>query len=223
METKMTKICWRVLRNKDDHALAMARLIELASGELEPESEEFEEFELLGLLIEHYESKKFPMDKPDPIEAIKFRMDQQGLSHADMRQYIGSSSKVSEVLNKKRPLSLSMIRRVHDGLGIPADILIQDINAIEWNLLDSTEEFSISGALLTNCQVIADQFFEKKYVGSISSITEREISPKTFITEKKREEINPFVKLAGVFGITTAITPTQNDEFNNYRKFSLTS
>lgn len=129
----MTQNSWRIIKNESEHALAMARLIELASGDLEPETDAFDEFELLGLLIEHYESKSFPMDKPDPIEAIKFRMDQQGLTAVDMRQYIGSASKVSEVLNYKRPLSLSMIKRLHTGLGIPADILIQDANSIEWS------------------------------------------------------------------------------------------
>ncbi|HHT0484543.1 TPA: helix-turn-helix domain-containing protein [Klebsiella pneumoniae] len=136
----MNRTNWRIIKNSEEHAAAMARLIELASGDLQPGTEDFDELELLGLLIEHYESREFPMDKPDPIEAIKFRMDQQGLSHADMKQYIGSASKVSEVLNRKRPLSLSMIRRLHDGLGIPADILIQDMSAIEWSLVDAEEE-----------------------------------------------------------------------------------
>lgn len=127
MGGEINEIFWCLLKNSKEHALAMARLIELASCDLKPKTEEFEEFELLALLIEHYEAQKFPMDKPDPIEAIKFRMEQQGLSQSDMKQFIGSSSKVSEVLNRKRPLSLTMIRRIHDGLGIPAHILIQDI------------------------------------------------------------------------------------------------
>ncbi|XBY07297.1 transcriptional regulator [Escherichia coli] len=92
------------------------------------------------------------MDKPDPIEAIKFRMDQQGLSYADMKQYIGSASKVSEVLNRKRPLSLSMIRRLHDGLGIPADILIQDMSAIEWSLVDAEEEETAMTSVIARCE-----------------------------------------------------------------------
>ncbi len=70
----------RIIKNSEEHAAAMEKLIELASSDLQPGTEDFDEFELLGLLIEHYESRDFPMDKPDPIEAIKFRMDQQGLS-----------------------------------------------------------------------------------------------------------------------------------------------
>ncbi|MFB0711435.1 type II toxin-antitoxin system HigA family antitoxin [Buttiauxella noackiae] len=141
----MTQTCWRIIKNDEEHALAMARLIELASGDLHPETDAFHEFELLGLLIEHYESRAFPMDKPDPIEAIKFRMDQQGLTPADMKQYIGSASKVSEVLNYKRPLSLSMIKRLHSGLGIPADILLQDVNSVEWSPISyGAEDFAMA-------------------------------------------------------------------------------
>ncbi|WP_299996915.1 hypothetical protein [uncultured Cedecea sp.] len=141
----MSQKTWRIIRNTEDHAMAMSRLIELASCELQPGSDEFEEFELLGLLIEHYENKQFPMEKPSAVEAIKFRMDQQGLSQSDMRQYIGSASKVSEVLNYKRPLSLSMIRGIHRGLGIPLDILLQvderflskNTDTNEWEILGS--------------------------------------------------------------------------------------
>ncbi|EGC4576951.1 transcriptional regulator [Escherichia coli] len=148
----MNRTSWRIIKNSEEHAAAMERLIELASSDLQLGTEDFDEFELLGLLIEHYESREFPMDKPDPIEAIKFRMDQQGLSYADMKQYIGSASKVSEVLNRKRPLSLSMIRRLHDGLGIPADILIQDMSAIEWSLVDAEEEETAMTSVIARCE-----------------------------------------------------------------------
>ncbi len=83
--------------------------------------------ELLFLVIGDYEEKHFPMDSPDPIEVIKFMMDQQGLKKKDLIPYIGSASKVTEVLNGARSLSLSMIRRLSEGLGIPADILIQPL------------------------------------------------------------------------------------------------
>lgn len=130
---------WRIFKSHEDYESGMARLLHLAESDLQPNTDDFDEFELLSLLVGHYEETAFPMEKPDPIEAIKFRMDQQGLSQVDMRQYLGSASKVSEVLSKKRPLSLSMIRRLHDGLGIPADILIQDMKCIEWTELDSQE------------------------------------------------------------------------------------
>ncbi|EKK7717307.1 hypothetical protein PO816_004262, partial [Cronobacter dublinensis] len=131
---------WRILKSKEDYDHAMDRFLQLADAELELNTDALDEFELLSLLIGHYEESHYRMDKPDPVEAIKFRMDQQGLTQADMTQYIGSASKVSEVLNRKRPLSLSMIRRLHNELGIPADILIQDVNKLEWAHLDLGDE-----------------------------------------------------------------------------------
>ena len=80
---------------------------------------------MLAVLIEKYEQEKFPIEQPDPVEAIKFRMEQEGLINKDLASYIGSESKVSEVLNGKRNLSLNMIRRLSVGLGISAEILIQ--------------------------------------------------------------------------------------------------
>jgi len=98
--------------------------------ELDPKTgtEEGNRLELLTLLISNYEEYHFPLDIPNPIEAIRFRMEQQGLSQKDIIPYIGSRSKVSEVLNGKRPLSLKMIRALHRGLGIPAEVLLQESN-----------------------------------------------------------------------------------------------
>ena len=81
--------------------------------------------DVLATLINAYESEHFPMDPPDPVEAIKFRMEQQGLSRKDLEPFIGTRTRVAEVLNRKRNLSVAMIRRLHEGLGIPADILIR--------------------------------------------------------------------------------------------------
>jgi len=89
-----------------------------------PGSKEESELELLGLVIEAYERKNVPPANPDPVDAILFRMDQLKLKRKDLVPYLGSISKVSEVLSRKRPLSLSMIRRLHEGLAIPTDILI---------------------------------------------------------------------------------------------------
>ncbi|MGA3235865.1 MAG: transcriptional regulator [Bryobacteraceae bacterium] len=81
--------------------------------------------DVLATLIDAYESKHYPMDPPDPIDAIKFRMEQQGLARRDLEGIIGSRTRVAEVLNRKRGLSIAMIRRLHDALGISADILIR--------------------------------------------------------------------------------------------------
>ena len=87
-------------------------------------TEAFDNLEILSTLIEVYEEKMFPIQAPDPVQAIEFRMEQQGLSNTDMEQYLGSKSKVSEVLNYKRPLSINMIRRLASGLGMDPAILI---------------------------------------------------------------------------------------------------
>ncbi|MGO4012673.1 MULTISPECIES: helix-turn-helix domain-containing protein [Pseudomonas] len=85
------------------------------------------ELEILALLIEKYEEQHFPMPPSDPIEAIKFRMDQQGLTPRDLEPFIGTSGRVSEVLNRKRKLSLAMIKRLHDGLRIPYECLLASV------------------------------------------------------------------------------------------------
>ena len=81
--------------------------------------------DILATLIDSYEAAHFPFDRPDPINAIKFRMEQMGLTRKDLEPLIGSRARVAEVLNRKRSLSIDMIRRLNDRLGIPAEILIQ--------------------------------------------------------------------------------------------------
>jgi HTH-type transcriptional regulator/antitoxin HigA len=90
----------------------------------EPGTPEMEQLELLSFLVEKYENEHYPIDLPDPIDAIKFRMEQENLTKKDLVQYIGSQSKVSEVFNRKRTLSINMIRRLHKGLGISAEVLL---------------------------------------------------------------------------------------------------
>jgi HTH-type transcriptional regulator/antitoxin HigA len=81
--------------------------------------------DILATLIDAYETEHYPMDPPDPVEAIKFRMEQQGLSRKDLEPIIGTRTRVAEILNRKRSLSIGMIRRLHDRLGISADVLIR--------------------------------------------------------------------------------------------------
>lgn len=114
----------KLIKNKHDHVKALARIKTLMDENLVPDSKEADELEVLSLLIEHYEQKNFPIEKPDPIEAIKFRMEQLGLLKKDLIPFIGSASKVTEVLNGTRQLSLNMIRKLSDGLGISVEILI---------------------------------------------------------------------------------------------------
>lgn len=114
----------RPIKTTKDHQRALAELAALLDADPSPESSEAEYAAVLGTLIEDYERRHFPIELPTPIEAIRFRMDQLGLRQKDLVPYIGSPSKVSEVLNGKRPLSLSMIRALHEQLGIPAEVLI---------------------------------------------------------------------------------------------------
>lgn len=88
-------------------------------------SPEGDELEVLGILVDQYENDHFPIELPDPIEAIKFRMEQMGYNQTDLANIVGLKSRASEILNKKRKLSLEMIRQLHDRLNIPTDVLIQ--------------------------------------------------------------------------------------------------
>jgi HTH-type transcriptional regulator / antitoxin HigA len=90
-----------------------------------PGTPEGDELEVLGLLIDKYEQEHDPIDYPDPIEAIKFRMEQLGYSQSDLARVVGLKSRASEILNKKRKLTLDMIRQLHQELGIPTAVLIQ--------------------------------------------------------------------------------------------------
>ncbi|GAB3373287.1 ImmA/IrrE family metallo-endopeptidase [Spongiibacter taiwanensis] len=116
----------KLIRDDATHQQALARLDYLMEADPQENSAEAEELEVLSVLIEHYEEQHFPIDLPDPIAAIEFRMDQLGLKAKDLIPYIGSASKVSEVLNGTRKLSLNMIRRLNEGLKIPAEVLIRE-------------------------------------------------------------------------------------------------
>ena len=114
----------KIIKSEEDYNIALNRIEEIFDAK--PGSPEFDEMELLVKLVEIYEDEKYPISAPDPISAIKFRMEQQGLKSKDLIPYIGSKSKVSEVLSGKRALSLNMIRKLNEGLGIPAEVLIKE-------------------------------------------------------------------------------------------------
>ena len=130
----------KIIKTEDDYQKALSCIDALMDAE--PNTPEGDELELLVTLIELYEDKRYKIDMPDAIEAIKFRMEHLNLNQQALVSLIGSKSKVSEILNKKRPLSLSMMRALHEGLGIPAELLLQEpdqtfpekIPEIEWHL-----------------------------------------------------------------------------------------
>jgi len=113
----------RPIRTKADYKAALKMISSLLDA---PEgSREAGMLEVLSVLVEAYEEEHHQVHPPDPIEAIKFRMEQESLTRRDLEPYLGSRARVSEVLNRKRPLSVEMIRRLNAGLGIPAEILIR--------------------------------------------------------------------------------------------------
>ena len=116
----------RPIKNDSDHQRAMASLIACLENDPAPDSAEADYADVLTTLIEAYEDASYPNELPSPIEAIRFRMGQLDLAQKDLVPYIGSASKVSEVLSGKRPLSIAMIRNLHRELGIPAHVLIAE-------------------------------------------------------------------------------------------------
>jgi HTH-type transcriptional regulator / antitoxin HigA len=112
------------IRNETDYRKAVTRIEALWNAR--PGSVEHDELDVLTTLVEAYEERHHPVHPPDPVEAVRFRMDQLGLSRKDLEPYIGSRGRVSEVLGRKRAMSLVMIRKLHRGLGIPAEVLLAE-------------------------------------------------------------------------------------------------
>ena len=111
------------IKTEKDYNQALERLETIFDAKLG--SAEGDELEVLGILIDRYENEHFPIGLPDPIEAIKFRMEQMGYNQNDLANIVGLKSRASEILNRKRKLSLEMIRQLHERLNIPTDVLIQ--------------------------------------------------------------------------------------------------
>lgn len=111
------------IKSKKDYSRALERLDQIFDAKAG--TPQGDELEVLGILIEKYEDERFPIGLPDPIEAIKFRMEQLGYSQSDLAKVVGLKSRASEILGRKRKLSLDMIRQLHDQWGIPTDVLIQ--------------------------------------------------------------------------------------------------
>ena len=117
----------KILKTAAEYSAALAKVDSLMDAK--PGSKQEEELELWSLLVERYEQEHHSISFPDPIEAIRFRMEQEGLRQKDLEKYFPGKNRVSEVLNHKRPLSLGMIRSLHRGLGIPAHVLLQESTA----------------------------------------------------------------------------------------------
>mgnify|MGYP001212140417 FL=1 len=112
----------RPIKNETDYYDSLRRIEELWGAK--KDTQQGDELDLLVTLVESYEMKHYPISPPDPVDAIKFRMEQMGMTRADMVKYLGSQSRVSEVLNGKRKLTLGMVKALYKGLKIPAEILL---------------------------------------------------------------------------------------------------
>jgi HTH-type transcriptional regulator/antitoxin HigA len=112
----------KLIKTEEEYNEALSRIDELF--DVTPESKEFDEVELLIALVELYEHQHYKIESPDPIEAIKFRMEQMEVKRIDMTKYFGTRGRVSEILNRKRELTLAMIKKLHKEFGIPAESLL---------------------------------------------------------------------------------------------------
>jgi HTH-type transcriptional regulator/antitoxin HigA len=120
---KQFKMNIKPIKTKKDYEQALERLEIIFDAK--KGTQKGDELEILGMLIDNYEKEKFPIGFPDPVEAIKFRMEQLGYNQTDLANVVGLKSRASEILNRKRKLSLEMIRQIHDRLNIPTEVLIQ--------------------------------------------------------------------------------------------------
>lgn len=124
MQPKFNTMTLKPIRTKKDYEAALKRLDTIFDSK--PGTSAGDELEILSILIERYEDEKTSIDYPDPIEAIKFRMEQLGYNQNDLAKLVGLKSRASELLNRKRKLTLEMIRKLHVSLSIPTEVLIQD-------------------------------------------------------------------------------------------------
>src|ERR1700694_5156653 len=113
----------RAIRSKSDYEAALKEIGRLWGAKAG--TSEGDRLDVLATLVDAYEAEHYPMDPPDPVEAIKFRMEQQGLTRRDLEEIIGTRTRIAEVLNRKRGLSVGIIRRLHERLGISAGVLIR--------------------------------------------------------------------------------------------------
>jgi HTH-type transcriptional regulator/antitoxin HigA len=195
----------KLIKSEQEHSQAMSRLMSLMDLDSPTGSAEADEIEVLALLIESYEKEAFPLDPPSPLEAILFRMDQNGLKKKDLVPFIGSAPKVTEVLNGTRTLSLNMIRKLSAGLGISAEVLIKE------PLQQAANENQINWQAFPLGEMLKRGYFE----GFTKTLPE--------LKEYAAEYLNPFISsVARGFSLepallrTTAHLRANDKEMNSY-------
>lgn len=170
----------KVIKTEEDHKEALKHIEELMRMDPNPDTQEGETLSLLTTLVEDYESNHFPESLPNPIDAIVFRMEQQGLKPQDLVPYIGSSGKVSEVLSGKRPLSVAMMRALEKGLGIPARVLLKESDSLEgkegvaWarfpiKEMEKRGYFGLTKATTQNLKTLVESFLDNVNIPSYTA------------------------------------------------------
>ena len=216
----------KVIKTEEEYELSLGRIEELMDATLG--TPEGDELELLSTLVEVYEEKHYPIALPDPIDAIRFRMEQQGLKQQDLVPYLGSRSKVSEVLNGKRGLSVTMIRSLHKGLGIPAEALLHKPGA---SIPENNEE------LAWEKFPIKEMFKRGWFAGFRGSLSEAKdraeelvrafiepISPEVLQSVRLRQHIRSGSKpdyLSLLAWLVRVLTLAQQQKVQEYRKGSI--
>lgn len=119
----------RPIKTEDDYKAALGEIEGLFQAE--PETPEGDRLDILTLLVEAYEEQHHPIPPPDPLAALEYHLESRGLTRRDLEPYLGSRARVAEVMNRRRALTIDMIRRLHQGLGIPAEVLIQPYPLVE--------------------------------------------------------------------------------------------
>jgi len=114
------------IKNKKQYKETLTKVYDLMQKDIKPESKESDELEVLSILVKEYENAYYPIPKPNPLEAIRFRLEQMGMSESELSEILGHRSRKSEILSGKRKLSLAMIRKLNEVLHIPAEVLIQE-------------------------------------------------------------------------------------------------
>lgn len=188
----------KIIKVEADYRSYLSEVERLALSDPSPESSAGTRLELLSLLVEDYEKTRFKFEAPSPIEAIQFRMHEQGLRQADLVPYFGSRSRVSEVLAGKRPLTVQMIREVSLGLGIPADVLVSDSKPAVTKQIDETSDSEVDWNRLPFKEMDRHGYFNE--VPKSSSRTLSELARDFVISILPADGVSPMLARQGLRG-----------------------
>ena len=184
------------IRTETDYEQTLQEIERLLNAELD--TPDGDRLEVLSILVEDYENKNYPILPPDPIEAIEYHMERLGLTRKDLEAYIGGPSRVSEILNRKRPLNIRMMRRLSAGLGIPIDILAQpyELNEVE-NKFDAAFVPFFVGTALFDFKIINSTVNILSEKGSLTTITKLIPKPNYQTVGSSETIIKPRFVIAG--------------------------